>query len=1192
MRQQEANQFDKGLNLDTNPIAMDNHQLTGALNATMITMNGNELVLQNDMGNGRVDQAQLPEGYVPVGMKEYGGIVYVASYNPIKGESQIGCFPSPQRNIPSTENNSNTQLQFISDFISNEGSVENPNYFIKTLSKKDLLIGSQDIVRTGDKFIITATESDIKHYEEWSNFIKLRVIVVNDDGSSIDITDDLTIVRPGSVVPFLKSVNDLSDISGIVDRDYSIYKNKISGKIYLESQLIVPSYINTQITASKDNNEVTVIITPTSYDTSDGETEIPWTFNKHSYALNYKVNGRYPQNVELPLILSDDTEFKISNLSENDTLWYELYPTYQYEKDDNNNFIGPAGKVESLKRENTIEINDIGTGEVKFSTFRYYNDVANETFQFDYGLNAYIEGFDGNNHTLNSVYIEAFDVDDILTVNGDISAYTENLVDEHQKKIQLGTTNYFGVYTKMISYGADTLEMGKHYIARLCALVSPIGSDRDILTKGKWYSIITSSVTNKLYIKNTDNMIKIQTDDYPEGGSFKRHVFEFDWEADFNREEINENIYESVDSKSNIKGILTTPPTGTMSNQRIKYETLKEGYKKYRHTATVTVPQSRNVNDLNGGHIKFPYNMEAPVNLSFTNFTANTDIQTSGELTDQLVNNINYDGTNYIMPSSTPIQIERANQTWYIKDSNDLTFHYKLWSQFFEKLLKNPNYSGESVDDYKFTLDTQMAAFVPYLPAFDIPGYSQPQLEKILGPLESVELDEAAEGYAPMFTQVKTKYWLSYMLHTSTYEHPGSSDKRVGIISGEYGDTNWDPEDYDGWNEIINEDCTGKDSYRRWNLLSPQIADKMRNLCGFTPAILIWCGADGVYSCGLYPYEKNYGDTDYGGLYKYSIVMFLDQTGNYHVINQYGKNYFEIMNDIVQSFQNIYVCQPNQQVEFNYWQGDINNYVYTKNYQLNISYKANITINSDTTPIIDSSYGAYNNLDDNHSEFTFNDVNIQLPKIKLIAGVKEKQYSDIYFSPDQSIKVSQFLTQSDSPTFDTCAVILDKYGRHIIMNAYEHHSANDYSPTPFNPGHVYIKSICSRDYQLGETTKLLDIQDYQNILPQDEIGFGSGLIAQAIRDGKIKMTSSLDNDAKILVIVPSRCGNKLTNHNNGWWLGESYDSGNVDRSSRRKLSDLCGGFVNIELINGDKSSGDGNKIRKLSEPWNTTVYNS
>ena len=99
MRQQGANQFDKGLSLDTNAIAMDNHTLSGALNATMITMNGNELVLQNDMGNAKVESAYLPAGYVPVGMQEFGGIVYVASYNPFEKKSQIGCFPSPERNI-------------------------------------------------------------------------------------------------------------------------------------------------------------------------------------------------------------------------------------------------------------------------------------------------------------------------------------------------------------------------------------------------------------------------------------------------------------------------------------------------------------------------------------------------------------------------------------------------------------------------------------------------------------------------------------------------------------------------------------------------------------------------------------------------------------------------------------------------------------------------------------------------------------------------------------------------------------------------------------------------------------------------------------------------------------------------------------------------------------------------------------
>ena len=93
MKQQESNQFDKGMNLDLNVINIDNHTLTSALNATMITRNGNETVLQNDMGNAKVELAYLPSGYVPVGMKEFGGIVYVASYNPLKGTSY---FLNPQ----------------------------------------------------------------------------------------------------------------------------------------------------------------------------------------------------------------------------------------------------------------------------------------------------------------------------------------------------------------------------------------------------------------------------------------------------------------------------------------------------------------------------------------------------------------------------------------------------------------------------------------------------------------------------------------------------------------------------------------------------------------------------------------------------------------------------------------------------------------------------------------------------------------------------------------------------------------------------------------------------------------------------------------------------------------------------------------------------------------------------------------
>jgi len=35
------------------------------------------------MGNRRIEEAFLPSGYIPLGMKEYGGIIYVACYNPI-----------------------------------------------------------------------------------------------------------------------------------------------------------------------------------------------------------------------------------------------------------------------------------------------------------------------------------------------------------------------------------------------------------------------------------------------------------------------------------------------------------------------------------------------------------------------------------------------------------------------------------------------------------------------------------------------------------------------------------------------------------------------------------------------------------------------------------------------------------------------------------------------------------------------------------------------------------------------------------------------------------------------------------------------------------------------------------------------------------------------------------------------------
>lgn len=97
-KQEATNGFSKGLNMDLNPISTPNEILTDCLNGTIITYNGNEWNLQNDMGNYSFPGCELPDGFIPIGMKAYGDILYIISYNDNSKLSQIGTFPSPEYN--------------------------------------------------------------------------------------------------------------------------------------------------------------------------------------------------------------------------------------------------------------------------------------------------------------------------------------------------------------------------------------------------------------------------------------------------------------------------------------------------------------------------------------------------------------------------------------------------------------------------------------------------------------------------------------------------------------------------------------------------------------------------------------------------------------------------------------------------------------------------------------------------------------------------------------------------------------------------------------------------------------------------------------------------------------------------------------------------------------------------------------
>ena len=96
------NVFSDGMVCDTNEyVAGQTKSLSNALNATYLSTVGNQGVIQNDMGNIMIkdeltnkENIKLPDGFQPIGMTEYNGIIYIASINK-EGECQLGSFPSP-----------------------------------------------------------------------------------------------------------------------------------------------------------------------------------------------------------------------------------------------------------------------------------------------------------------------------------------------------------------------------------------------------------------------------------------------------------------------------------------------------------------------------------------------------------------------------------------------------------------------------------------------------------------------------------------------------------------------------------------------------------------------------------------------------------------------------------------------------------------------------------------------------------------------------------------------------------------------------------------------------------------------------------------------------------------------------------------------------------------------------------------
>ena len=176
------NTFTEGLLSDLNPINTPNTVLTDNLNGTLITYNGNEYSLQNDMGNYKLKYCRLKPNYIPVGTKEYGDILYIVSYNPLDKHVEIGSYPSPQTISSSTDDSNSIDVKSILE------NAEATNNYTDLTKESELIVfydgDSGDLcLYPGDKYKVV-----IKNKSSY-NFETIGYYIVTEDKKIIEITD-------------------------------------------------------------------------------------------------------------------------------------------------------------------------------------------------------------------------------------------------------------------------------------------------------------------------------------------------------------------------------------------------------------------------------------------------------------------------------------------------------------------------------------------------------------------------------------------------------------------------------------------------------------------------------------------------------------------------------------------------------------------------------------------------------------------------------------------------------------------------------------------------------------------------------------------------------------------------------------------------------------------------------------------
>lgn len=348
-----TNTFSKGLIMDVHPMTAPQDTMSNALNATLLTYDGNEFILQNDNGNTKIDSAYLPTGYIPVGIKSYGGIIYVASYNPFTKMSQVGSFPSPQRLNHSQSSGDNYVTVTEKDFTD-----------VKNIVLKDIF--NSTVFNPGDEFAISidiVNDTDI--FPKSEKLLK-QLITNYGDGElakfiKVELVVDSENVGPSDLINYTNKY--FAEYQELPDPDlFQIYKNG-SSKLLLKCTLegIQDFSVYSNIIGVDDSGNYTVEVVGTSE---------KYTKNNY-YQTLYGTTKLFEDRILYP----DLSEFGDDGVQQR---------LYDYEKLDNN--IVNYHKFSKYDYStNTCRDNNINGGELfslKFSNYGSSSDGVKPTYVY------------------------------------------------------------------------------------------------------------------------------------------------------------------------------------------------------------------------------------------------------------------------------------------------------------------------------------------------------------------------------------------------------------------------------------------------------------------------------------------------------------------------------------------------------------------------------------------------------------------------------------------------------------------------------------------------------------------------------------------------------------------------------------------------------------------------------------------